>query len=49
MPGLIGLLLRVSEDSDIHGSDKKTGYEYSSSLLKLLDCDLFFFFFFRIE
>ena len=38
-------LRRVSEYSDIHGSDKKIEYEYSS-LPKSLDRDLFFLFFF---
>ena len=37
-------LLRVSEYSDIRGSEYKIENEYSS-LLKSLDCDLFFFFF----
>ena len=37
-------VLRVSEYSDIHGSEYKIEYEYSS-LLKSLDRDLFFFFF----
>ena len=38
-------LLRVSEYSDIRGSEYKIEYEYSS-LPKSLDRDLFFFFFF---
>ena len=38
-------LLRVSEYSDIRGSEFKIEYEYSS-LRKSLDRDLFFFFFF---
>ena len=38
-------LLRVSEYSDIRGSEFKIEYEYSS-LPKSLDRDLFFFFFF---
>ena len=38
-------LLRVSEYSDIHGSEFKFEYEYLS-LPKSLDRDLFFFFFF---
>ena len=38
-------LLRVSEYSDIRGSEQKIEYEYSS-LQKSLDRDLFFFFFF---
>ena len=37
-------LLRVSEYSDISGSEYKIKYEYSS-LSKALDRDLFFFFF----
>ena len=37
-------LLRVSEYSDIRGSEYKIGYGYSS-LPKSLDRDLFFFFF----
>ena len=41
---LVGLL-RVSEYSDIRGSEYKIEYEYSS-LPKSLDRDLFFFFFF---
>ena len=51
-PGCIGEnyyllgLLRVSEYSDIHGSNKKFEYEYSS-LPKMVDRDLFFFFFFN--
>ena len=40
-------LLRVSEYSDIRGSEFKIEYEYSS-LPKSLDCDLFFFFFFYL-
>ena len=43
-PGGLGLL-RVSEYSDIHGSEFKIEYEYSS-LPKSLDRDLFFFSFF---
>ena len=43
---LIGLL-RVSEYSDIRGSEYKIEYEYSS-LPKLLDRDFFFFFFFYL-
>ena len=43
-PYLISLgLLRVSEYSDIHGSEYKIEYGYSS-LPKSLDRDLFFFF-----
>ena len=38
-------LLRVSEYSDIRGSEYKIEYGYSS-LPKSLDRDLFFFFFF---
>ena len=38
-------LLRVSEYSDIRGSEYKIEYEYSS-LPQSLDRDLFFFFFF---
>ena len=38
-------LLRVSEYSDIRGSEYKIEYEYSS-LPNSLDRDLFFFFFF---
>ena len=41
-------LLRVSEYSDIHGSNKKFEYEYSS-LPKSVDRDLFFFFFLTTE
>ena len=44
---LLGLL-RVSEYSDIHGSNKKFEYEYSS-LPKSVDRDLFFFFFLTTE
>ena len=44
LPVTLGLL-RVSEYSDIRGSEYKIEYEYSS-LPKLLDRDLFFFFFF---
>ena len=40
-------LLRVSEYSDIRGSEYKIEYEYSS-LPKSLDRDLFFFFFFYL-
>ena len=40
-------LLRVSEYSDIPGSEYKIKYEYSS-LLKSLDRDLFFFSFFYL-
>ena len=40
-------LLRVSEYSDIRGSEYKIEYEYSS-LPKSLDRDLFFFFFFGL-
>ena len=43
---LLGLL-RVSEYSDIHGSEFKIEYEYSS-LPKSLDRDLFFFLFFLL-
>ena len=42
--GLIIGLLRVSEYSDIRGSEYKIEYEYSS-LPKSLDRDLFFFFY----
>ena len=41
-------LLRVSEYSDIRGSEFKIEYEYSS-LPKSLDRDLFFFHLFLIE
>ena len=40
-------LLRVSEYSDIRGSEYKIEYEYSS-LPKSLDRDLFFFLFFFV-
>ena len=41
-------LLRVSEYSDIRGSEYKIEYEYSS-LPKSLDRDLFFFFFLQLK